>query len=146
MCDIATDGISDAVYLNDKYQVNVTLTDKQAGFSGVVHLSIKRRDKEAIHDWRDLQLIKNMVVGKEREAVEIYPAESRLVDTCNQYHLWVLPEGIKVDVGFTERLVAKGHDSTSKQRPFKDDEEPKDALTLEEINKLADDYKKNHYI
>jgi len=30
-----------------------------------------------------------MIVGEEHEAFEVYPAESRLVDTANQYHLWV---------------------------------------------------------
>ncbi len=58
-----------------------------------------------IRDWRVLQRIKNDVAGPEREAIEICPAESRLVDTANQYHLWVLPEGEKMPLGFHERLV-----------------------------------------
>jgi hypothetical protein len=37
-----------------------------------------------VHDWRDLQRIKNQLVGPECEAVELYPAESRKVDTANQ--------------------------------------------------------------
>lgn len=52
------------------------------------HLSIKRIDKRPLRDWRDLQRIKNQLVGEEVEAVEIFPAESRLTDTANQYHLW----------------------------------------------------------
>lgn len=59
----------------------------------VTHLSIKRNDRESVHDWRDLQELKNAICGPEREAVEIYPAESRRVDMRNQYHLWVLPAG-----------------------------------------------------
>lgn len=69
---------------------------------GWVHLSVRRNDRTAIHDWRDLQRVKNDCVGAEREAVELYPAESRLIDCANQFHLWVLPEGTGVGVGFTE--------------------------------------------
>ena len=72
------------IYLNDIYQVNVIRE------SGWVHLSIKRRDKEPVTDWRHKQAIKNQLVGEECEGVELYPAESRLVDTANQYHLWCL--------------------------------------------------------
>ena len=69
-------------------------------------LSIKRRDKEIIHDWRELQTIKNMIVGDEHEGFEVYPAESRLVDTANQYHLWVFEnESTRLPVGFSSRLV-----------------------------------------
>jgi hypothetical protein len=85
----------------------------------MVSLSIKRVDREPIHDWRILQEIKNALVGEECEAIEIFPAESRLVDTANQYWLWCFtdPE-IRVPVGFTVRAVA---DTTimegTKQRP-----------------------------
>jgi hypothetical protein len=73
---------------------------------GRLHLSIRNLRREAVRDWRDLQRIKNEIAGPEREAVEIYPAESRLVDSSNQYHLWVLPEGERVPIGYEERLVA----------------------------------------
>lgn len=71
------------IWMNDLYQVSIH------DCGDILHLSIKRRDKEVIHDWRHLQEIKNLLVGPENEGVEIYPAESRLVDTANQYHLWV---------------------------------------------------------
>lgn len=54
----------------------------------VFHLSIKRIDQKAIRDWRDFQRIKNQLLSPEHEAIELYPAESRLVDGANQYHLW----------------------------------------------------------
>ena len=74
----------------------------------VTWLSIKRRDKEWIHDWRDLQRIKNEICGPEREAFEIYPAESRMNDTANQYHMWVLAPGMLMPVGYTDRAVIDG--------------------------------------
>lgn len=106
------------VFRNDRYQVNVQFPETSPGF---VHLSIKRIDREPIHDWRDLQAIKNMLVGPEHEGIELYPKESRLVDTANQYHLWVLRvRGNILPIGFTERLVlAPGtHDDNSVQRPL----------------------------
>lgn len=87
----------------------------------MVHLSIKRLDREPIRDWRELQQIKNAIVGEESEAFEIYPAESRLVDSANQYHLWCFRPGFKIPIGFDTRLVAEydGGITGSKQRPFK---------------------------
>jgi len=74
---------NETVFINDIYQVNVRFLSDE-----FIHLSIKRRDRQTIHDWRDLQEIKNQILGPECEAIEIYPAESRLVDMANQYHLW----------------------------------------------------------
>ncbi len=71
------------VYVNNRYQVHVRYFAEEAA-----HLSIRRLDRQPVHDWRDLQEIKNQLLGPECEAVELYPAESRRVDTANQYHLW----------------------------------------------------------
>lgn len=68
------------------------------------YLSIKRRDREPISDWRAMQKIKNAIVGDEWEAVEIYPAESRLVDTANQYHLFCWEAVFPIYL-FNERAV-----------------------------------------
>jgi hypothetical protein len=81
--DVATEEI----WRNDIYQVNVRRPP-----IGVVHLSVKRIDRQTIHDWRHLQSIKNELVGPECEGIELYPAESRRVDSANQYHLWVHPD------------------------------------------------------
>ena len=93
--------LGDPTFKNDDYTVV-----KRHDESGLFHLSIKRNDREPIHDWRDLQEIKNQLCGRECEAVELYPAESRRVDAANQYHLWCMPRpGMKFDFGFNERLV-----------------------------------------
>jgi hypothetical protein len=57
-----------------------------------MHLTFKRNDRAAVRDWRHFQAIKNEVAGPEREAIELYPPESMLVDAANEYHLWVLPK------------------------------------------------------
>ena len=69
------------------------------------YISIKRKDKKAVHDWRHFQQIKNELVGDEVEAIELYPKESRLHDTVNQYHLFCLPLGTTFKFGWQERNV-----------------------------------------
>lgn len=118
---------ADEVFMNDVYQVNVRRNRKH-GFSddyGLTHLSIKRIDKQPIHDWRHLQEIKNFFCGVESEGVELYPAESRLADSANQYHLWVFPEGMKLPFGFFDRFVCGDSNHGAIQRPFDD----KDKVT-----------------
>ena len=94
----------------------------------MTHLSIRNVANDAEHDWRDYQWIKNELVGEENEAIEFYPAESRLVDTCNQFHLWVF-ENPKhgIPIGFVQRaVIEKAPHGYSNQRPFPDDRKPKD--------------------
>jgi hypothetical protein len=111
---------ADEVWINSIYQVNIDRAPDavQPGFAPMIHLSIKRRDKSAVHDWRDLQRIKNELVGPEHEAMELYPAEARLVDTANQYHLWVLanPDD-RIPFGWTARAVDSAHPPGGRQRP-----------------------------
>lgn len=94
------------VFLNDTYQVNINPIGNQLGAGDMVHLSIKRRDKAPIHDWRDLQRIKNELVGEECEGIELYPADSRLVDSANQYHLWCFTSpDVRVPLGWHTRFT-----------------------------------------
>lgn len=103
-----------SVWLNDKYQVNARYVEPKNGWPALIHLSIKRIDKETIHDWRELQEIKNKLVGLHNEGVEIYPDDDRLVDSANQYHLWVLADPtIKLPFGFGERLTATPEQAAS---------------------------------
>ena len=83
------------VYQSEYYIVHVEKKEE-----GWIHLSIRNADGSSRHDWRDFQEIKNTLVGRENEGIELYPAESRMLDECNQFHLWVRedPED-KVPVG-----------------------------------------------
>lgn len=89
------------VWGNDLYTVIVYRDSRNR----VSHLSIRRDDREAARDWRHFQQIKNDIAGPDCEAVELYPAEDRLVDMANQYHLWVFPPGFRIPFGFQERAV-----------------------------------------
>lgn len=106
------------IWKNDKYQVH-----KRSFDEGLIWLSIKRLDREPIHDWRELQEIKNQIIGPEEEAIEIYPAESRLVDMSNQFHLWCVPgKKFTDDIGFNEgRKIMTPEEAEvmgARQRPF----------------------------
>lgn len=94
-------------YISPMFQVSKRLLKPDQHGFGVntpTYLSIKRLDREPINDWRAMQKIKNSIVGPEWEAVEIYPAESRLVDTANQYHLWCWDAPFPIYL-FNERAV-----------------------------------------
>jgi hypothetical protein len=94
-------------YENDEYKVVVkqdklNVEGREGTIGEIVWLSICRLDREAIHNWRDLQTIKNMLVGENCFGYEVYPAEDQLVDTANQYHLWCIPNGASLQFGFKE--------------------------------------------
>lgn len=97
------------VWRNDTYEVIVKPVDTEETMGGS-HLSIKRLDRAAVHNWRHFQQIKNEICGDTREGFELYPDERRLVDNANQYHLWVLPEGVAVPVGFEGGMVVRADD------------------------------------
>lgn len=68
--------------------------------TGYAHINYHRRDRAPIRDWRIGQRIKNQLCGPEWEGVELYPAESRVVDTSNEYHLFCM-EG-QFPIGFDQ--------------------------------------------
>lgn len=88
------------VFMNNLYTVQVRQME-----DGVTHLSIRRNDRHWARDWRHFQRIKNELCGPEREGVELYPAESRLIDEANQFHVWVGPEGTRFPTGYPNREV-----------------------------------------
>lgn len=91
------------VWANDIYQVETRKLPHN-----LLHINIRRRDGGVIfRDWRHFQRIKNQLAGEECEAIEIYPAESRLVDTTNKYHLYAcLDPTFRFPVGFKKRDVS----------------------------------------
>jgi hypothetical protein len=145
-CEIPTDGLNaydkpDAILRNSRYQVAVYVREprdeQQSVFGVIAHLSFKVHDKQPHHDWRDMQRIKNEICGPEFDAVEIFPAESKLVDSANQYHLFVFRD-LKLPFGFQTRLVGDGNWQNSVQRPFPPGERPADCLGPEQYQAAVD--------
>jgi hypothetical protein len=99
------------VFANDVYRVNLFEYPPQlahlANPPGWAAMTIVRSDEGAARDWRHLQSIKNEVAGPEREAVELYPAESRVLDEANATHIFLAPEGVRLPIGGLERSVAR---------------------------------------
>jgi len=85
----------------------------------MAHLSIRRIDRKPVHDWRHLQQVKADIFGADAEAVELYPAANRVVDTANSYHLFVLLEpGQHFPFGWRTGLRDDGPiESLEQQRP-----------------------------
>lgn len=108
------------LFVNDKYQVarRIAHPEKNAPVPlPIVHLSIKRLDREPVHDWRDLQWIKNQLVGDEIEMWECYPKESHLIDTANQYHMWgFLTDKKIIPFGWTEPRRVIDHDPENEKQ------------------------------
>ena len=98
------------VWVNDKCQVLVydyppkkhpayspenTREDvmEQMGLNGwpkVVELSLKLNTREPWNDWRDFYRIKSELCGTACWAMQMYPSQAELLDTANQYHMYVL--------------------------------------------------------
>lgn len=115
--------MNDEWYANSRYQVAIRRQPNWiAPGIGLVHLSVKTHDRSPIRDWRDMQRIKNELVGPECEGMELYPAESRVVDTANQYHLWVCDSpSFRWPVGWNEgQHKIDGVGVGEEQRPFEE--------------------------
>lgn len=128
-------------WLNEKYTVllkrNIELpsiVDQEGKPLTVCWLSIRRNDRLPIKDWRELQWIKNQLVGDECEGCELFPAESRLVDTANQYHLWVFESSVfRFPFGFSDRCVTQQcYIPAMVQRPFPESRIPSDLEACEQ--------------
>ena len=96
----------EVVFRSSQWQVHVLEVPGDNGWPEMLHLNCRRTDREPCHDWRQLQMIKNILVGPSHEGVELYPAESRLTDTANNYHLFVLASPTaRFPFGFHDRAV-----------------------------------------
>jgi hypothetical protein len=132
---------TEEMWINDLYLVNVIrdipcewIRDDDGKPTLMTHLSIKNKDRSAKVDWRNFQYIKNQLVGEENEGCELFPAESRLVDGANQYHIFCFqnPE-MRFPFGFNDgRIVSEKRFLEETQRPFAYNRKPKDLKESEE--------------
>jgi hypothetical protein len=122
-------------FINSIYQVSVWY-EEHPKYGLFAHLSFKTHDRAPRHDWREMQRIKNELCGTETFAVELYPEESRVVDTSNQYHLFAFRD-FKLELGFTERLVAEGNYDKAVQRPWRKELRPHDLTSKEDMQRNA---------
>lgn len=83
---------AERVVLSSVYQVNINEVLAPPPFGKGLWFSCKRRDKEPIVDRSVLSQIL-WALRPDSWAVELFPKSARVVDTANQYHLYVF-EGI----------------------------------------------------
>lgn len=82
-------GELDRVWVNDKYCVMARSIITEWG--RVDHACIRNVSSTDI-PWRDKQKIKNELWGEEYTAIEVFPAQSELVDEANMYHMWIFKD------------------------------------------------------
>jgi hypothetical protein len=105
-----------ACYENNIYSSTVRRHAQGWAFGGGpwVEIGIYCPDGEARHDFRDMQCIKNDICGPEWEAIELFPAESRLLDPSNYYTMWCAPT---INIGrFVPRTIATPETCIAPQR------------------------------
>ena len=110
----------DKFYQNSRYVVFWFTTTIEN--HTLIRLTIRNKDHSAKHDWREFQRIKNELLGPDEEAAELYPAESRLMDTKNEFHLWCL-RGAQFRFGWDGREISE---ASGMQRPWPEAEKPAD--------------------
>lgn len=59
-----------------------------------VHLMIRNAPNTPVRSWRDLQRIKDELVGPEWGAYEVFPPRREIVDQANMTHLWCMPPAL----------------------------------------------------
>ena len=96
----------DEIWRNTLYEAHVRCMDIEGGF---YHISLKNNERTTDISWQHKQWIKNDILGNEYEGVELFPAESRMVNTANQYHLWCAPKGIFGMGWHGKRLVSSNN-------------------------------------
>ena len=98
-------------FSNALYSASVQLEENKEIEIGIYHISFKRHDRsdDGKIPWQHKQWIKNDICGVEAEGVELFPAESRILNTANQYHLWVLADNKPMPFGlnFGQPVVIK---------------------------------------
>lgn len=116
--DRVSAGLTIDTFVNDDLEIRVKRFDSGWPLGGgrYAEIGICWSDGGFNHDWRTFQWIKNCVVGKEWDAVELYPAESRLIDPSNYYILWACPS-INLGMRLGRRIIGADF-AIAPQRPF----------------------------
>ena len=77
----------------------------------VEHVTITKKgistDGSGGFSWSEKQKIKNELFGENRDAVEVYPKQDKLVDVCDVYHLWVFDKKIDLPFGIHPKQYTK---------------------------------------
>lgn len=92
-------------WCNNKCQVFIYDWESPEGWPPIVNLSIKLNNRNHWHDWRDFYRIKTELCGTMSWGFELYPDQQSLVDTANQYHMFVCAPGFRFPVSLKQRGI-----------------------------------------
>jgi len=100
---------------NDGYTVSSRLI--RTPWGSVEHVSISHMSPDhGDIPWAIKQQIKNELFGTTAVAIEVFPAQKNLIDTCDVYHFWVLPKHFALPFGLHPRrdpqcpAIERGYD------------------------------------
>lgn len=113
-------------WCNEKCQVFIYDYPSVEGWPPIIEMSLKLNTREPWADWRDFYRIKSELCGTACWAIEVYPAQEFLVDSVNQYHMFVFPPGILFPIhllqapitnysGNYQKMVAQGEQEFGKE-------------------------------
>ena len=74
----------------------------------IEHVTIQRLGGSGDIPWAVKQEIKTELFGERATAIEVFPDERNLVDVCDVYHLWILPEKFRLPFGIHPTRDVKG--------------------------------------
>lgn len=75
----------------------------------VIHCCFRNLEGNDI-PWAEKQWIKDSLFGNDRLAIEVFPAQSRLVDEANMYHIWVFEKGFELPFGIHKNDISERDD------------------------------------
>ncbi len=81
----------DAIWVNSRF-LAVVAHRIDPMFGEIDHVMVQNAKGGKDVMWADLQSIKNDLFGEERVALQVFPAESNLVNKTHTYHIHVLSE------------------------------------------------------
>lgn len=99
--------LPDRIFKNNRYVVQIY--GWNTGWGKCDRVLIRRADASAIHNWHELQRLKNEIWGPECTALEVYPKASNLIDDKNIYWMWVFPPEFQcpIEIQLAPRRASK---------------------------------------
>ena len=74
--------------INNAYSVQFSKFRNEILGQDVIHLWIRRHDGKKFIPWAHFQRIKDDLVGKDWQGIQVYPKRDKIVDQADMYHLW----------------------------------------------------------
>lgn len=81
-------------YANNRYVVMVYDSSPTTKGNAIRVMIQKHDNTPIVNHWKEIQMLKNEIFGKETTAIEYFPSESELIDDYNIYWIWIFENDI----------------------------------------------------